>query len=107
MVSNISVAGITNSLQISCFLSSLNLALRTFIRDKRSYTDMRNNLAYGRLPHPSLLKRYKNKIPQESGINHSLLKWMDDEASRLDTSKSGRTGGLIFDETSLQVKLEL
>ena len=38
-----------------------------------------------------------------SGVNHDILNWMESEAQRHNVPKSGRIGGLILDEMTIQV----
>lgn len=83
--------------------STLNLCLRSFVRNKRAYLDMRADKTFGVLPHPSILTRYKNRIPQNPGIQTDILAWMDREATRLVVQDCGRMGGLILDEIAIQV----
>lgn len=55
------------------------------------------------LPHPESLRRYKNCLQQEPGIQDHMLQWMRQEADRHGLEAEQRVGGLIFDEMSIQV----
>jgi hypothetical protein len=49
----------------------------------------------------NLLRKYKNSIHQEAGINTDMLAWMSNEARIKNLPR-----GLIFDEMSMQPDLQ-
>ena len=51
------------------------------------------------------LGRYKNKIPQGTGVNDDILKWMHSAAKDINLCPDGWSGGLIHDETAIQPDL--
>lgn len=57
-----------------------------------------------RLPSGRLLQYYKNSVPQDSGLNDEVLRWMEQEAKKLNLSDFGKCGGIILDEMSIQVR---
>jgi hypothetical protein len=58
------------------------------------------------LPSQNLLRKYKNSIHQEAGINTGMLAWMSKEAMIKILPPEGYQGGLIFDEMSIQPDLQ-
>ena len=56
------------------------------------------------MPNESLIKKYKNNLEKDPGINHNFIQWMYKE---LDRSESPKIGGLIFDEMTIQSGVQL
>ena len=54
------------------------------------------------LPSGRQLRRYKNIIPQHSGLNQEVLYWMYQAAQEANLPNHGRAGGLHHDETRVQ-----
>ena len=75
-----------------------------YCRSKATYNDIRKSKEFGTLPSPQLLQSYKNKFRQHPGVNHEILDWIKREAERNNVSASGKMGGLIIDEISIQVR---
>ncbi|KAH3805960.1 hypothetical protein DPMN_134270 [Dreissena polymorpha] len=59
------------------------------------------------LPSSSMLILYKNSISHSPGLSRDIFCWMDQEANIMNIPKSGRTGGILLDEMSIQKKIEL
>lgn len=59
------------------------------------------------LPSKSLLILYKNSIKQKPGFDEEMFHWMHIEANRQNISEHERYGGIIFDEMSIQVDIEI
>ncbi|CAC5382466.1 unnamed protein product [Mytilus coruscus] len=57
------------------------------------------------LPSGGLLQRYKNFVPQNSGVNIELFRWMLNTAKKMKLPMSGYHGGLVHDETKIQEDL--
>lgn len=53
-----------------------------------------------------MLRRYKNSVYQEAGINSDILDWMANEATMKGIPPEGYQGGLIIDEMSIQQDLQ-
>ena len=47
------------------------------------YTNLRESSILT-LPSESLLQKYKNCVKQKPGLNHKLIKWMTDKATRFE-----------------------
>ena len=77
--------------------------LQLFIPDWHAYINLRETKMIGVIPCPLTLIKYKNRVKQQTGINKEFLQKMADEADLLVVPKSGRVGGLIIDEMSIQV----
>jgi hypothetical protein len=57
-----------------------------------------------KLPSGRLLSLYTNSVSQNSGFNEGVLKWLIQEADKLNLDAFGREGGLILDEMAIQVR---
>lgn len=77
--------------------------LRIFLRSNAAYSDMRQDGSLGALPHPRTMTNYKNQVKQCTGINREFIKWMGLNAEKKCLPSHGWKGGLIIDETSIQV----
>ena len=51
----------------------LNPSLRWYLRDRRSYTNAREDGTFGVLPSLTTLKKYKNIIPGHTWLSHDFL----------------------------------
>ncbi|XP_014675447.1 PREDICTED: uncharacterized protein LOC106815498, partial [Priapulus caudatus] len=59
------------------------------------------------MPSPKVLGLYKNYLPQTPGFSADMMGWMAKEAERAKLTPVGYTGGLMFDEMSVQEALQL
>lgn len=59
------------------------------------------------LPSGRQLRKYKNEVPQKSGINDEILHWMYSAAKEQNLEENGYSGGLVHDETKIQEGLVL
>ena len=75
-----------------------------YTRSPKAYDNLRQVL---KMPSPQHLIRYKNFIEQRPGIQHENLHWMMLEAKRINVSREGMCGFLVFDEMSVQVSQHL
>ena len=84
----------------------ISMCLSLWIRTPHSYQNMIDS---GMLILPSgrQLRRYKNCIPQESGVNDEIFRWMNEAAKEAKIPKNGYSGGLHHDETKVQKDLVL
>ncbi len=71
-------------------------------RSGRVYSDLKSQGLD--MPSVSTLRRRKNTIKQGPGINRDMLQLMHQEAEKLGLDESSRSGGLMWDEMSLQVR---
>ena len=81
--------------------SIISFAISLFITSPRSYR-LISTLLY--MPSESLIKKYKNNLEKDPGINHNFIQWMYKE---LDRTESPKIGGLIFDEMTIQSGVHL
>ena len=51
------------------------------------------------------MRKYKNSVQQEAGINKDMLEWIANEAKLKNIPPAGYDGGLIIDEMSIQPDL--
>ena len=79
----------------------ISFAISLFITSPRPYR-LISSVLY--LPSESLVKKYKNNLEKDPGINHNFIQWMYTEMERTDSPK---TGGLIFDEMTIQSGVQL
>ena len=79
----------------------LYFAISLYITSPRTYRLLTSVLF---LPSESLIKKYKNNLEKDPGINHDYIQWMWKEAER---TESPKIGGFIFDEMSIQSGLQL
>ncbi|XP_014664265.1 PREDICTED: uncharacterized protein LOC106806734 isoform X3 [Priapulus caudatus] len=59
------------------------------------------------LPSGRLLRYYKNSVHQKPGLNNDMLHWMYEEAKSKQVPPHGMTGGIVFDEMSIQSDLQI
>ncbi|XP_014673389.1 PREDICTED: uncharacterized protein LOC106813695 isoform X2 [Priapulus caudatus] len=59
------------------------------------------------LPSGRLLRYYKNSVHQKAGLNKDMLRWMHEEAKSKQVPPHGMTGGIVFDEMSIQSDLQI
>lgn len=84
----------------------ISLCLNMFIRSPKMYSDLKDsNMLI--LPSGRHLCRFKNYIPQESGLQREILSWMYHAAKDAQLPPHGWAGGLIHDETKVQSDLVL
>jgi len=83
----------------------IRLCLTLYCRSPRGYSELRNS-NFLILPSQNLLRRYKNTVHQEAGININMLQWMSNEAQAKNIPPEGYQGGLIIDEMSIQQDLQ-
>ena len=79
----------------------LSFAISLYITSPRTYRLLTSVLF---LPSESRIKKYKNNLEKDPGINHDYIQWMCKGAER---TESPKIGGLIFDEMSIQSGLQL
>ena len=80
------------------------LCLNMYVRSPKSYDDLKDSKVLI-LPCGRQLRRYKNIIPQESGLSRDVLQWMHMAAVDAKLPNHGWSGGLIHDETKIQSDL--
>ena len=83
----------------------IRLCLTLYCRSPRGYSELRNS-NFIILPSQNLLRRYKNSVYQEAGVNSDMLDWMANEATMKGIPPEGYQGGLIIDEMSIQQDLQ-
>ena len=81
----------------------MEYGLSVWVKDPRIYKDMRLQLT---LPSESVLRRQKNLVPQKSGINQDNFDWML-QAAKEQGLHGNVTGGILFDEMSIQPALSI
>ncbi|XP_014679705.1 PREDICTED: uncharacterized protein LOC106819609 [Priapulus caudatus] len=59
------------------------------------------------MPSGRLLCYYKNSVHQKPGLNNDMLLWMYEEAKSKQVPPHGMTGGIVFDEMSIQSDLQI
>ncbi|KAJ8017433.1 hypothetical protein HOLleu_45163 [Holothuria leucospilota] len=79
----------------------ISLCLSLWIRSPKTYEDLRDS-EFLILPSGRQLRKYKNIVPQESGINKDVFRWMYEAGNQDKIPANGRRGLLIHDETKLQ-----
>ena len=84
----------------------ISMCLSLWVSSPKSYTTLTDS---GMLILPSgrQLRRYKNCIPQEAGINNEIFHWMHEAAKDAKIPPNGWSGGLHHDETKVQSDLIL
>ncbi|MES9883829.1 MAG: hypothetical protein ABW185_23505 [Sedimenticola sp.] len=84
----------------------ITTCLQLYTRSPHGYDALRaSNILV--LPSPSVLVLYKNMVKQDTGFNDDVFLWMYEEASRKGMNEDGWSGGLIFDEMSIQPDLQI
>lgn len=81
--------------------SVISLCLNMFIRSPKMYDDLKDSKALV-LPSTRHLRRFKNYIKQEPGINREVFSWMYHAAIHAHLPSHGWAGGLLHDETKVQ-----
>lgn len=84
----------------------LSLCLSMWIRSPANYQQLRES-NFLILPSGRQLRKYKNEVPQKSGINDEILHWMYSAAKEQNLEEKGYSGGLVHDETKIQEGLVL
>lgn len=84
----------------------LSLCLSMWIRSPANYQQLRE-INFLILPSGRQLRKYKNEVPQKSGINDEILHWMYSAAKEQNLEENGYSGGLVHDETKIQEGLVL
>ena len=79
----------------------LSFAISVFITSPRTYRLISQTLY---LPSESLIKKYKNNLDKQPGINDDFICWMSKEADR---TGSPKVGGVLFDEMTIQSGVQL
>ncbi|KAK3085261.1 hypothetical protein FSP39_000805 [Pinctada imbricata] len=84
----------------------ISICLSLWIRSPKAYATLQDS---GMLILPSgrQLRRYKNCVPQETGIHDKILTWMREAALDAKVPPHGFCGGLHHDETKVQRDLIL
>ena len=82
--------------------SMIKHGLNIWTRHPKLYQDMRRVI---NLPSESVLRRKKNAVPQQPGINQENFDWLMQEASAQNININDLIGGLVFDEMSIQPNL--
>lgn len=70
-------------------------------RSPRGYIELRGS-NFLILPSQNLLRKYKNSLHQEAGVNKDMAELMANEAKIKNIPPAGFQGGLIIDEMSIQ-----
>jgi hypothetical protein len=83
----------------------IRLCLTLYCRSPRGYSELRNS-NFLILPSQNLLRKYKNTVHQQAGINNDVLEWMTNEAKLKNIPPAGFQGGLIIDEMAIQPDLQ-
>lgn len=83
----------------------VRLCLTLYCRSPRGYNELRGS-NFLILPSQNLLRKYKNSVHQEAGVNKDMLEWMANEAKIKNIPPAGFQGGLIIDEMSIQPDLQ-
>lgn len=71
----------------------VRLCLTLYCRSPRGYNELRGS-NFLILPSQNLLRKYKNSVHQEAGVNKDMLEWMANEAKIKNIPRcriSGRT----------------
>ena len=84
----------------------ISICLSLWVRSPKAYADLSDSKMLI-LPSGRQLRRYKNFIPQKSGICDQVLEWMMEAAKEAKVPSHGWAGGLHHDETKLQQDLVL
>jgi hypothetical protein len=84
----------------------ISTCLSLWVRSPKAYADLTDSKML-LLPSGRQLRRYKNCVPQESGINDQVLQWMRAAATEAKVPDHGWAGGLHHDEMKLQQDLVL
>lgn len=79
----------------------IRLYLTLYCSSPRGYNELRGSY-FLILPSQNLLRKYKNSLHQEAGVNKDMTKWMANEAKIKNIPPTGFQGGLIIDEISIQ-----
>ena len=82
----------------------IKVCLSLWSRSPRTFCDIKDSNMFI-LPSGGLLQRYKNFVPQNSGVNIELFRWMLNTAKKMKLPLSGYHGGLVHDETKIQEDL--
>ena len=83
----------------------IRLCLTLYCRNPTGYSELRSS-NFVILPSQNLLRRYKNSVHQEAGINKEMLQWMANEAKIKNIPHEGCLCGIIIDEMSVQQDLQ-
>lgn len=84
----------------------IRICINQWIRSPKNYDDLKDsNMLI--LPSGRQLRRYKNAIKQQPGINYEMLSWMRSSADNANVPIPGRTGVLMHDECKIQQDLVL
>ena len=81
--------------------STIRTCLAWWCKDPKMYEYWRENGQL--LPHPKTLAAYKNCLQQKPGLLPEMFRWMRQESERLGMTDDLRSGGIVFDEMSIQV----
>lgn len=73
-------------------------------RSTKSYEDLVDSKIF-QLPSGHNLRRFKNAVPQESGISDEIFHWMRNTAEKVNVHEAGYYGGLLHDEAKVQQDL--
>ena len=84
----------------------ISLCLSLYCRSPSAYKDLKESKMLI-LPSERLLRYYKNSVDQQPGFNRQNLQWMCLEARRQNISESGKIGGLLLDEMSIQDDIQV
>lgn len=106
IMSQVSNSKHSNATQNRWERSIVNECMNWYTRSPLSYIQLRQS-GLLLLPSPSMLILYKNSIAHSPGLSRDIFCWMDQEANRMNMPDSGRTGGILLDEMSIQQKIEL
>ena len=84
----------------------IRLCLTMWAGSPKTYQKMKTS-GFLTLPSGRLLAYYKNCLEQKSGLQEEVFEWMFNEAERNNLSPEERTGGIVFDEMSIQDNLHI
>ena len=84
--------------------TTVRLAMNVWTASPKAYQDLSEKFP---LPSVRLLQYYKNIIHQRPGFIPEVFQWAHQTAEAKKIPLSGRRGGIVFDEMSLQEDLQL
>lgn len=95
-----------NRKSIRCAKQFSSLCLSMWIRCPANYQQLRESNFFI-VPSGRQLRKYKNEVPQKSGINDGILHWMYSAAKEKNLEENGYSGGLVHNVTKIQKGLVL
>ena len=80
----------------------INVCLSWWSKSPKTYKHWRDTVQC--LPHESTLQAHKNCLTQKPGFNDKLFDWMEQEAARQGLKSYEKSGAIVLDEMSIQVR---